>query len=314
MSERRLLGIHHVTGICGEAQTNLDFYTGALGLRLVKLTVNFDDAGAYHLYYAAGNGAPGTILTFFPYPGGREWQPGQGMVTATALAVPWGSLGWWEERLEAHGVGMCAVQERLGEQVLCLEDPHGTVLELVSPAKRPSTGPGGGTAITGLHSVTLASGNGDETGALLVDGLGLKEESSGSNRRRYRVGQGPGAFVDVAEDPLAPRGRGGTGGIHHVAFRTADRASQQRWKKALEEVGLSVSPVMNRDYFTSIYFREPGGALFEIATDGPGFGVDEPEEELGKALMLPQQFENIRHQIQERLPALRLPGGELVGS
>jgi glyoxalase family protein len=311
MTAPGLLGIHHVTAICGDAQSTLDFYSGVLGLRLVKVTVNFDDPGAYHFYFGVGVGAPGSVITFFPYPEGRAGRPGHGQIAGTAFEVPRGALEHWEAVLEEHGIAMCAIHGRLGDRVLGLEDPEGLQVELVEPAEaHPSEGERG---IVGLSGVTLPCRSLRDTANFLEERLGAALLGREGDRHRYRIGGGSAGFVDLIHAPQSQRANGGLGSVHHVAFAAEDEEALQAWKAGLEDAGLHVSPVMNRDYFRSIYFREPGGALFEIATRGPGFGMDEPHEELGTHLMLPEQYENIRDQIERRLPPVRLPGGTTIG-
>lgn len=305
-------GIHHVTAICRDAQVNLDFYADLLGLRLVKLTVNFDDPGAYHLYYGDGNGTPGTILTYFPYPHGRGYETGNGQFSHTALAVPPGSLDAWEARFTDHGVSTIRTMSAFGETALEFGDPDGMGLALVEVAGEPQVGWEGRTvppemAIRGVHSVTLAS-QASASLHFVAERLGLEEIAEADGVVRFAIGPG---FIDVCRMDLD--GHGGVGAIHHVALATASDQEQLRWRSSLVQHGANVSPVMNRDYFRSIYFREPRGALFEIATIGPGFAVDEASEALGSRLCLPQQFEERRELITSSLPHIRLPNGTFIG-
>lgn len=306
-------GLHHVTAIGGDPQRNVDFYLRALGLRLIKTTVNFDDPATYHLYYGDEAGRPGTLLTFFPWrdvPPGRH---GTGQATATAFSVPEGSLGWWTEHLAALRVDTERQRNADGEDVLTFHDPDGLVLTLVAhPQPDPREAWDNGhvpaeRAVRGLHSVTLSVDELDPTAELLAR-LGLREHGGQGDRHRYAAGEGgPGALVDVLVTPGAPRGRVAGGTVHHVAWRVPDEATQLAWRTELVEAGNEVTSVLDRQYFRSIYFREPGGTLLEIATDQPGFAIDEPLLELGRALKLPPWLEPSREQIQHALPALRLP-------
>ena len=307
-----LPGIHHVTAITGDVQRNVSFYTRTLGLRLVKVTVNYDDPTSYHLYYGDRVGTPGTIMTFFGWPGAYRARTGTGQVSATAFAADPSALEFWEARLTGAGVRVNAV-ERFGERVLRLNDPDGMVLEIVATAdsNADATWTGGGDvpadkALRGFHSVTLDESARSATEDLLVGQLGFERLGAEGERTRFRATGGTGfaSLVDVLERPGVPRGRDGVGQVHHVAFRTPDDAAQQQWQRAVAGAGLGVSPVMDRDYFRSIYFREPGGVLFEIATDGLGFTVNEPAESLGTRLMLPAGVEPMRAELERVLPPL----------
>jgi glyoxalase family protein len=273
-----LAGIHHVTAIAGDPQQNLDFYTRVLGLRLVKRTVNFDDPGSYHFYFGDQTGAPGTLLTFFPWATAPKGHVGAGYFSAVALEVPQGSLPRWQERLSRADVG-ATLSDRLS-----FTDPEGMHIELVDSA------PVAGDAVVRIHSVKLIESNADRTNAL-IDSLALHRTQ-----------------LDLDIQPTASRGKMGRGIIHHVAWRIADEASQAALRTQLTAGGRRVSIVKDRHYFHSIYFREPGGALFEVATDGPGFLVDEPLQSLGERLSLPPWLEPIRHSIEQRLPALEHAG------
>ncbi len=310
-----LLGVHHVTAIAGDPQRNLDFYSGLLGLRLVKRTVNFDDPATYHLYYGDGLGRPGTILTFFPWPGAAAGRVGTGQQTGTALSVPPASFPFWQARLTAAGVASALAPDRFGQPVLSFADPDGLPLELVEAGDDARPGwPGGPVpadfAVRGVHHVTLASLNPARTRALLTGIMGTRAVSEDAGRMRYAFGDaGSGAYADLLLNPAGMMGKGlmGAGTIHHVAWRTPDDAQQQAWQDALAEHELSVSPVMDRQYFHSIYYHEPGGILFEIATDPPGFTADEGEDELGASLKLPDTLEPHRAEIERLLPLLRAP-------
>jgi glyoxalase family protein len=315
MSRRATSGIHHVTAIAGDPQRNLDFYVEVLGLRLVKLTVNFDDPGTYHFYFGDGAGTPGSILTFFPWPGASRGRVGVGQVSAVSFAVPAVSLDWWVARLGEERVPAEEVGSRFGERVVRLADPDGTPLELVGTARGAS--PGSSTdrvppqhAIGGFHGATLASADPGRTGALLRDGMGLRHVGTEGDRSRFQAPPGePGVVVDVASRPGGAVGTLGAGTVHHIAFRTPDDAQQGVWREELVRDGYDVTPVRDRRYFHSIYFREPGGVLFEIATDAPGFALDEPRERLGERLMLPPWLEPRRTAIERALPPIELPRG-----
>ena len=311
-------GIHHVTAIARGAQANLDFYSGVLGLRLVKRTVNFDDPGTYHLYYGDEVGHPGTILTFVPWPLARLGRRGAGQATATAFAVPSGTLARWAERLDRFGVEHGAPRERFAEEALTLFDPDGLALELVAAEgdrRAPwAEGPvDPEMAIRGFHHVALTEWNPEVTARVLGETMGFQKIAEAGGRLRFAAGDGgPGAFVDLVADPGAPRSQVSAGTVHHVAFRVAGDAEQLAWQRRLAEAGLHVTPVQDRQYFHSIYFREPGGVLFEIATDPPGFAIDEPVAALGGALQLPPWLEPSRREIEAVLPPLALPAPEPV--
>jgi glyoxalase family protein len=271
-----LTGIHHVTAIASDPQKNVDFYVGVLGLRLVKQTVNFDDPGSYHFYYGDAQGSPGTLLTFFVWPGGQKGRRGLGQVTAAALSVAPDALGFWQGRLTEHGVTVGEAETRFGETVVPFYDPDGLRLELVPtmgdtrPGWTASSVPAS-YAIRGVHAVTLPERSTDRTAALLTDTLGFRIVQSEGDWTRYALGDGSsGAFADMQTSPNQTPGQIAVGNIHHVAWRTPDDAQQERWLREISGLGLGVSPVMDRDYFHSIYFREPGGILFEIATDTQG--------------------------------------------
>ena len=312
MDEHTITGIHHITAIAGEPQRNLDFYTAVLGLRLVKLTVNFDDPGTYHFYFGAARGAPGSILTFFPWVSVPRGRAGTGQVAAVAFAVPAGSLGYWRERLSRHGAELA--DKRFGEEVLRFEDPDGLALEIVATvsAAGGAAWNGGSVdprhAIAGFHSATLLEEGYENTAALLEKVMGLSAVATEGNRYRYRMGSGgPASTIDVVCAPDSRPGRLGAGTVHHIAWRTPNDAQQLAWRKRLVGDGYNVSPVMDRTYFHSIYYREPGGILFEIATDPPGFDVDESRDHLGEHLMLPPDVEPYRKSLERALPPLTLP-------
>jgi glyoxalase family protein len=308
-------GIHHVTAITGNPQQNVDFYTGVLGLRLVKLTVNFDDPGAYHLYYGDAVGHPGTILTFFAWVGAPGGRHGTGQVGITSFSIPQAAVEYWRERLGGHGVHVQGLSQRFDEQALAFTDPDGLMLELVAHPWTPER-PGwdGGPvpaahAIRGLHAITLWEDGYERTAAFLTDTLGFRPLDHHGSVVRFTTGEGgPGALVDVRSAPDIWQGQVAAGTVHHVAWRTPSDEEQQAWRQEIAGRGVDVTPVLDRRYFHSIYFREPGGVLFEIATDPPGFTVDEPPEELGTHLQLPPWLEPQRAQLERLLPSLRLPG------
>ena len=307
-------GLHHVTAIAGEPQSNINFYTGVLGLRLVKLTVNFDDPTTYHLYYGDGQGHPGTILTFFPWPGAYAGRIGTGQLTVTSFAVPEKSLAYWRERLRKRGIEFEDARSDFGEEMLFLRDPDGLQLEVVStsnanPDRVWERGPVPTEhAIRGFHRVTLSENGYERTASLLTDTLGFKQIAKVGNRFRYVVADGvPSAIVDLICAPEARPGRIAVGTVHHVAWRTATDDEQVRWRDTLIEHEYDVTPIIDRQYFHSIYFREPGGVLFEIATDPPGFATDETVERLGTSLKLPARLEAARPELEQLLPTVELP-------
>jgi catechol 2,3-dioxygenase-like lactoylglutathione lyase family enzyme len=309
-----ILGIHHITAICGHPQQNLDFYAGLLGLRLIKLTVNFDDPGTYHLYYGDSIGHPGTILTFFPWPDAPKGRTGSGYVTQTSFAIPVGAVEYWTGRLTQAGVTVTSPNRRFDEAVLSFKDPDGMSVELVAAGALDEgllfdNGPVPSRfAIHGLHSATLSEEGYLRTAGLLTQTMGLQLVGEEENRFRYVIpSRGPASVIDILCAPEYSRGRMGVGTVHHIAWRTSNDESQLEWLNQLQQLSYNVSPVMDRKYFHSIYFREPGGILFEIATDPPGFGVDEPLDELGTHLVLPPWLEPTRSKIEAILPKLRLP-------
>jgi glyoxalase family protein len=306
-----LLGLHHITAIASDPRTNLDFYTRVLGLRFVKKSVNQDDPGTYHLYYGDYTGSPGTVLTFFPWAGLRRGRPGTGQAYATGYSVPAGSLTFWQERLAKLNVLTAPVESRFADEVLTVFDPDGLRLELVATAEAdprssaPSTEVPTAFAIRGFHSSTLALTDAKATATVLVDTMGYRQIAQSGHRNRYTVATGgPGTYVDLFTDPALPRGLNGAGTIHHVAFRTPDDGAQTQAHREVAQGGLHISPIIDRAYFKSIYYREPAGVLFEIATDQPGFAIDEPVEKLGTKLGLPPHLEPHRAEIEAALPKL----------
>lgn len=313
-------GIHHVTAISGDPQETLDLYGGLLGLRLVKKTVNFDDPGTYHLYFGNDGGDPGTIMTFFPWGRrGLKGRPGSGQLTTVAFSVPADSLGFWTDRLSAAGQSFEGPLSGMSEEVIRFRDADGIELELVgsdSEARPGVAAPGipAEHAIRGFFGVTLALTRPSETARLMTSLLGYQYLQEEENRQRLAAGDhAPGTYVDLLDAPQMAPGRMGVGAVHHVAWRISGDAEQLALRELLLQRGFSVSPVMDRNYFHSIYFREPGQVLFEVATDPPGFTVDEAAESLGEKLQLPSWLENDRAHIEERLPVLRTPRSMLTG-
>ena len=305
-------GLHHVSAITGPAQRNVDFYAGPLGLRLVKQTVNFDDPSTYHLYYADAEARPGSVLTFFPWPAGRTGRVGAGQPTATAYTVPLGAVDLWMDALAGIGHdGFDAPTERFGERVLTVRDPDGLTVEFVETdgveAQWTAGGVGADRAPGAFHSVTLLSSDPDATARVLADAFGYGELGQEADRLRLGTVAGTRArFVDL-DLRDAEAGRMGVGTVHHVAFRVPTDEAQAEVAERLREIGLVPTDVRDRQYFRSVYVREPGGVLLEVATDGPGFAVDEPADALGKSLQLPPQFEPRRERIEAALGPLRVP-------
>ena len=305
-------GIHHVTAIAGDAQENLDFYTGVLGLRLVKRSVNQDAPGMYHLFFADGEGRPGTDLTFFPWPEMRPAAKGTGLAVEVGFSVAAGSLGYWAERLAAAGVAVGSPERRFGDAALTFRNPHGLDLALTETAAPLDTAPWTRSPVPerdrlrGFHAVRLRERDVATTARFLTDGLGFAAAGEEGGWHRFAAGGGGASrLVEVREDPGGRRGAWGTGGVHHVAFRVEDDAEQLALRSRAAAAGTSPTPVIDRFWFRSVYFREPGGVLFELATDGPGFTVDEGADELGERLILPPWLEPERARIEAVLPPLR---------
>ena len=305
-----IVGLHHVTAIASDPQRTLNFYTQTLGLRFVKRTVNFDDPGTYHFYFGDDTGQPGTILTFFPWPGVPKGKRGTGETVATAFSIPLGSLNFWQSRLKGFGVPF---QERtiFGVIHLTLEDPDGMVIELVEHADTdPGTAPRysdipAADAIQGLFGVTLQESQLAPTQSFLGI-LGYQKLAEGETRSRYAAtGEARGRYLDIIVTREGSHSRTGAGSVHHIAFRASDDAAQTDWRLELGR-SVSVTPVQDRTYFHSIYFHEPGGTLFEIATDAPGFMIDEPVESLGERLCIPNWLEGQRAVIESHLLPIKL--------
>ena len=321
-------GLHHVTAVTGDASENVDFYTGVLGMRLVKKTVNQDDVSAYHLFYGDDVGSPGTEITFFEWSWAGPDPRGSGRISATAFRVPdRAALDWWERRFGELGVRRGNVGNRNGRATLPFTDPEGQNLALVEDGE-PGVQPGTPypespvpreKAILGLHASTLTVRNIGATSRVLRQALGFR--AAGEYRKDgvrvavFEVGPGgAGTEVHLEERPdLRPRRQAGVGGVHHVAFRTPDAAEHSAWRDNLKRLGIGVTPVIDRFYFRSVYFREPGGALFEIATDGPGFATDEEPGRLGERLSLPPSLEPRRAMIEDGLQPISPAGGNASG-
>jgi glyoxalase family protein len=309
--EDRILGLHHITAIAGDAQTNFEFYTKVLGIRLVKKTVNFDDPGTYHLYYGDEQGSPGSILTFFPW-GGQKGRPGVGMATEISYSVPAGSLDFWTKRLQEAGVSQQPVSERFGERYLSFEDPDGLQFNLVEATLADdrkgwiTNGLTNDVATKGFHSIVLTVRNSAATAKVLTDVFGYRPLGQEGDRFRFITDAYKTAnIVDIVEDQQGKPGLNSAGTNHHVAFRVKDDNILMELREKVIKAGLRITEKIDRNYFYSLYFREPGGVLFEIATDNPGFDVDESLNELGTHLMLPQQYEESRREIEAILPVLQ---------
>ena len=309
-------GFHHITAISGPAQENLDFYAGVLGMRLVKKSVNQDDPGTYHLFYADAEGHPGTDLTFFPWAQMAPARDGYGLSTEVSLAVPPGSLAFWSERLQRHRVAIGTAETRFGAHVLPLLDPHGMRVALVESASsldRAFTAWDGSPIapehqIRGLESARMSEASIDVTATFLEKAMGFHHLGEENGWHRYGVGEGKsGQYVDVREVPAARRGAWGTGSIHHLAWRVDDEAHQAEVRQSVSAGGAHPTPMIDRFWFKSVYFKEPGGVLFELATDGPGFAVDEDPARLGETLVLPPWLEQERAAIEATVPKLTMP-------
>ena len=315
----QILGLHHVTAIASDPQKNIDFYAGVLGLRFVKRTVNFDDPQTYHFYYGDEAGTPGSIMTFFPWPGARRGRQGSGQVAVTSFSVLPSAIGFWVERLLRHNVAYDGPTRRGSgadvEQVIAFKDHDGLMLEIVGNAAaeaRPGWGGAPGVprehAIHGFHSVTIWVEKLSATERVLTETLGFRAVGEDDSTRRFAAGSGgPGTRVHVREVGGFGRGAGGAGTVHHVAFAVADDDAQLAVRELVAQSGLQPTPVIDRNYFHSVYFREPAGVLYEIATNPPGFTADEPLASLGESLKLPPQYEGIRAEIESALPRIHLP-------
>ena len=312
---RSVTGLHHVTAISGPAQENLDFYAGVLGMRLVKRSVNQDDPGTYHLFYADAAGSPGTDLTFFPWAHLAPPRPGHGLASEVSLAVPPGALDYWGPRLARYGAELGSIAVRFGERTLPLRDPHGLGLALVESAGATTRTfePWDASPVPverqvrGLHGARVRERELAASTRLLAEALGFRLLASDGAWQRWAVGDGgSGTWLDVAEAPGEPRGAWGVGAIHHLAWRVDDEEHQLEVRARVEALA-HPTPVIDRFWFRSVYFKEPGGVLFELATDGPGFAVDEAPARLGESLVLPPWLEGQRAAIERALPPLAAP-------
>jgi glyoxalase family protein len=351
-SEQGVLGIHHITAIARNPQRNVDFYSGLMGLRLVKLTVNFDDPTTYHLYYGNSLGRPGTILTFFPWSEAPTGYRGTGQVSTISFLIPSGSMTYWIDRLKSNDISFVGPSERFGDEFISFHDPDGLMLELISPSSDDSQEQllhleqktdnntwkenpiSKEYAIRGFHSATLSEEGYERTASLMADTLGFELIAKDNKEDRFRFGiikknnsnqeedidttqtssssssSSIGSFVDIVCQPEISRGYVGIGTVHHIAWRAANENHQLDLRKRIvEQAKLNPTPVLDRTYFRSIYFREPGGILFEIATDPPGFAIDEREEDLGKHLKLPQWLEPVRAKLEQLLPPIKTSQG-----
>ncbi len=312
-------GLHHVTAIASDPQQNVDFYRNVLGQRLVKRTVNFDSPDTYHFYFADEIGNPGSVLTFFAWPTMRSGIRGNGEANAIAYNVPVGSLSFWQERLERNGITSQPMEKHFGENVLAFEDPDGMRVELVETENLPKIqfwkeGPiPQAYMLHGFHSVTLWLEEVQSTAELLTDQMGYRPLAQEENRHRFVADSNVlGHFIDLVEGPEKPRGRLGVGSVHHIAFRAPNDEEQLKYQALIRHAGFNVTEVLDRSYFHSIYFREHGGVLFEIATDTPGFATDEPVNSLGEHLKLPEWLEINRAEIEKSLLPIELKSIEKV--
>jgi glyoxalase family protein len=314
-----ITGIHHITAISGDAQENLDFYAGVLGMRLVKKSVNQDDPGTYHLFYADADGHPGTDLTFFPFRFSAPGKLGVGLGIEISLAIPDGSIDYWRQRLSEHGVKLGDEDVRRGERVLTLSDPHGQQLALVETADEreftawPRSPVPAEKQVRGLHAVRVWERDLALTASFLTDVLEFSSYGEENGWHRYGVGGGgSGKHIEIRELPDTPRGAWGVGTMHHVAWRVADESVELKMRERVAKAHRRPTEVIDRFWFKSVYFLEPGGVLFELATEGPGFTADEEPEHLGEQLVLPPWLEPQRDAIESALPALR-PAAEVKG-
>ena len=307
-------GLHHITAIAGPAQENLDFYAGILGMRLVKRSINQDDPGTYHLFYADAEGHPGTDLTFFPWAQMAPPRLGHGLAVEVGLEVPPDSIGWWRTRLERYGVTIAPFETRFGDRVLPLADTHGMRVALVESARTIARAftPWTGSPIPperqirGLYGAQLWERDEAATATFITGALGFRALARENGWTRYGFDTAPG-ILDIKETPSERRGAWGVGAVHHLAWRVTDLDEELRVRRQVEEAGGRATEVIDRFWFKSVYFKEPGGVLFEIATEGPGFAVDEDPAHLGESLVLPPWFEASRPQIERVLPPLTMP-------
>lgn len=304
-------GLHHITAMADNPQKNVDFYAGILGLRLVKKTINFDAPDVYHLYYGNEDGSPGTIMTFFPYAGLHRGRQGKGQLSVTAFSIPANSLGYWTERLKKFNIPFQSPQERFNEGFIYFEDHDGLGIELIATDKDNRKGFTYGQvdeehAVKGFHSITLSEDGYEKTAGLLTTYMNHSPISESGNRFRYSASGNIGDIVDIVCEPERARGLQGSGTIHHVAFSTDNDDTINQMQSRLSNGGVHVTQVLDRQYFHSIYFREPGGVLFEVATNPPGFAIDEEKAHLGEALKLPSWEEHNRSSIESGLSPITL--------
>ena len=313
-NENKITGIHHITAIAGNPQKNIDFYVKVLGLRFIKKTVNFDDPHTYHFYYGDETGNPGTILTFFPWTEhGFKGKRGTGQISAISFSIPLSSLDFWMGWLTKNNIAFAGPLNRFSEQVLIFEDPDEFELEIVASNEEKRPGWNSGFvpkehSIRGFWSASISHQKTEMTETFMSGLLEFRKVNQAKNRIRFALaGGGPGTYVDLISLPDQPRGIMGVGAIHHIAFRTADDKTQLEVREKLISKNFDVTPVVDRNYFHSIYFKEPGNVLFEVATDPPGFLVDEKPDALGKSLKLPEWFEPVRSEIESSLPKIIIP-------
>lgn len=313
--DRLINGIHHVTAMADDPQKNVDFYTGVLGLRLVKKTINFDAPDVYHFYYGDEAGSPGSILTFFPFSGITRGRKGKGQMTVTGFSIPQNSISYWLTRLAHLGITYEEAQDRFNETYIYLEDPDGLGLELVANDQDKRNGFTYGHiplehSIRGFYHATLSLEGYERTGGLLTKSMEHRLVEEKGNRFRYSAGNGPGSYIDLLCEPDSLRGLSGGGTVHHIAFSTDTDENQKQMQEKLRRAGRDVTPVLDRQYFHSVYFREPGGILFEIATNQPGFAIDEEPAHLGETIKLPSWYEPKRAVIEKGLTQVHLPDFE----
>jgi len=307
-------GIHHITALAGDPQANINFYSGLLGLRFLKKTVNFDAPEVYHFYYGDEYGLPGSILTFFPYPGIVRGRRGTGMLNTIAFSVPAAAKDYWEKRLTQFRIGFQTAKKRFGESYIAFEDHDGLGLELVFTDRDDRPGFSYGHipleySIRGFYSVEIWETFAERTAAILTNLLDHELTAEEGGRFRYAASDAPGHYVDILAARDSRKGLNGGGTVHHIAFALPDEKSQEEARRRIASEGLNPTPIIDRQYFKSIYFREPGGVLFEAATEKPGFAVDEPVERLGEELKLPPQYESFRQRIQNSLEPVELNPG-----
>lgn len=314
-----IIGIHHITAMAGDAQRNVDFYVSVLGLRLVKRSINQDVPDVYHLYYGDAVGSPGTAMTFFPFGRAARGRRGSGEIGRVSFAAPPDSKEFWSAHLSRSGVVFTAHAERFGESFLAFEDPDGLRIELVFTDRHQLAAPWKQStvpveyAIKGFHGVEIMLNDGGPTAEVLTDVLGARTVDAAGDRVRYVIGTGQDeVYIDLSIDPALPPARQSAGSVHHLAWRVTDDESHRYWQQRVSGHGLGPTEVIDRFYFHSIYFREPGGVLYEIATDNPGFTVDEPESTLGSSLVLPPWYEPQRSLIEHALPPLTVPERRVV--